>query len=411
MQVVHERCAGLDVHKKTVVACVLITQPDGTVQREVRTFSTMTADLLTLSDWLETWRVSVVALESTGVFWKPVFNLLEDGRTIVLVNPQHMRAVPGHKTDVKDSEWLADLLRHGLVRPSFIPPAPIRELRELTRYRKSLVEERAREVSRVQKVLESANLKLASVATDVLGKSGRAMLDALISGEQNPVTLAELARGRLRTKRPELQLALDGRLLGQHRTLLKHLLAHIDFLEQSIADLVAEIERYLAPFGQAVALAQTLPGIAETAATAILAELGTDMSRFASAKHLASWAGVCPGNKQSGGKRLGSKTTRGNPYLRAVLGEVAWAISHTKDNDLSAQFHRIARRRGKQKAVVAISHSVLVILSHMLRDGKPYSDLGPDYFERLEATQIERYHVRRLEQLGYAVTLTPAPAA
>lgn len=411
MQVVHERCAGLDVHKKTVVACVLITHPDGTLQREVRTFSTMTADLLTLGDWLETLRVRVVALESTGVYWKPVFNLLEDGRTIVLVNPQHIKAVPGRKTDVKDAEWLADLLRHGLLTPSFIPPAPIRELRELTRYRKTLVEARAREVSRVQKVLESANIKLASVATDVLGKSGRAMLEALIAGEQDPAVLAEMARGRMRSKRPELQRALDGRLLGQHRILLQHLLAHIDFLEQSLAELEAEIERCLAPFGQAVALAQTLPGIAETAATAIIAELGTDMTRFASDKHLASWAGVCPGNKQSGGKRLSGKTTKGNPYLRAVLGEVAWAISHTKDNYLSAQFHRIARRRGKQKAVVAVSHSVLVILYHMLREGRPYTDLGPDYFEQLEATRIEHYHVRRLEQLGYTVTLTPAPAA
>lgn len=411
MQVVHERCAGLDVHKKTVVACVLITHPDGTLQREVRTFSTMTADLLTLGDWLETLRVRVVALESTGVYWKPVFNLLEDGRTIVLVNPQHIKAVPGRKTDVKDAEWLADLLRHGLLTPSFIPPAPVRELRELTRYRKTLVEARAREVSRVQKVLESANIKLASVATDVLGKSGRAMLEALIAGEQDPAVLAEMARGRMRSKRPELQRALDGRLLGQHRILLQHLLAHIDFLEQSLAELEAEIERCLAPFGQAVALAQTLPGIAETAATAIIAELGTDMTRFASDKHLASWAGVCPGNKQSGGKRLSGKTTKGNPYLRAVLGEVAWAISHTKDNYLSAQFHRIARRRGKQKAVVAVSHSVLVILYHMLREGRPYTDLGPDYFEQLEATRIEHYHVRRLEQLGYTVTLTPAPAA
>jgi transposase len=411
MQVVHERCAGLDVHKKTVVACVLITHPDGTLQREVRTFSTMTADLLLLSDWLETLRVQIVALESTGVFWQPVFNLLEDGRTMVLVNPQHIKAVPGRKTDVKDSEWLADLLRHGLLTPSFIPPAPIRELRELTRYRKHLVEARAREVNRVQKVLEGANIKLSSVATDVLGKSGRAMLEALIAGEQDPARLSELARGRMRSKRPELQRALDGRLLGQHRILLQHLLAHIDFLDQSIAELEAEIERCLAPFGQAVALAQTLPGIAETAATAIIAELGTDMSRFASDKHVSSWAGVCPGNKQSGGKRLSGKTTHGNPYLRAVLGEVAWAISHTKDNYLSAQFHRIARRRGKQKAVVAVSHSVLVILYHMLREGKPYSDLGSDYFEKLEATQIERYHVRRLEQLGYTVTLKPAPAA
>jgi transposase len=411
MQVVHERCVGLDVHKKTVVACVLLTQSDGTVHREVRTFSTMTADLLRLSDWLETLEVQVVALESTGVYWQPVFNLLEDGRTIILVNPQHIKAVPGRKTDVKDSEWLADLLRHGLLTPSFIPPAPIRELRELTRYRKHLAEARAREVNRVQQVLESANIKLASVATDVLGKSGRAMLGALIAGEQDPAILAELARGRMRSKRPELQLALDGRLVGRHRTLLQHLLAHIDFLDQSIAELEAEIEQCLAPFEPAVALAQTLPGIAETAATAIIAELGTDMTRFASDKHLASWAGVCPGNKQSGGKRLSGKTTHGNPYLRAVLGEVAWAISHTKDNYLSAQFHRIARRRGKQKAVVAVSHSVLVILYHMLREGRPYRDLGPDYFEKLEATQIERYHVRRLEQLGYTVTLIPAPAA
>jgi transposase len=411
MQVVYERCAGLDVHKKTVVACVLITHPDGNVQREIRTFSTMTVDLLLLSDWLEGLRVRVVALESTGVFWRPVFNLLEDGRTIVLVNPQHIKAVPGRKTDVKDAEWLADLLRHGLLKASFILPAPLRELRELTRYRKTLVEARAREVSRVQKVLEGANLKLASVATDVLGKSGRAMLEALISGEQDPARLSELARGRLRSKRSELQRALDGRLLAQHRILLQHLLAHIDFLEQSLAELEAAIARCLAPFGRAVALAQTLPGIAETAATAIIAEVGTDMSRFASDKHLASWAGVCPGNKQSGGKRLSGKTTHGNPYLRAVLGEVAWAISHTKDNYLSAQFHRIARRRGKQKAVVAVSHSVLIILYHMLREDKPYSDLGPDYFERLEATRIERYHVRQLEQLGYTVTLTPAPAA
>ncbi len=233
---------------------------------------------LPLSDWLESLQVRVVALESTGVFWKPVFNLLEDGRTIILVNPQHIKAVPGRKTDVKDREWLADLLRHGLLTPSFIPPAPIRELRELTRYRKTLVAARAQEVSRVQKVLESANIKLASVATDVLGKSGRAMLEALIAGEQDPAVLAELARGRLRAKRPELQLALDGRLVGQHRTLLKHLLAHIDFLEAALAELEAELDRWLAPFVEAVALAQTIPGIAETAATAIIAELGTAMS-------------------------------------------------------------------------------------------------------------------------------------
>jgi len=411
MQVVHERCVGLDVHKRTVVACVLLTQPDGSVQREVRTFSTMTVELIALGDWLEALQVTVVALESTGVYWQPVFNLLEDGRTVVLVNPQHIKAVPGRKTDVRDSEWLADLLRHGLLQASFIPPAPIRELRELTRYRKTLVQQRAHEVNRVHKVLESANLKLASVATDVLGRSGRLMLEALLGGEQDPAVLAELARGRLRTKLPQLRQALEGRLLAHHRVLLQQLLAHIDFLEQSLAIVQAEIERCLAPLGQAVALAQTLPGIAETAATAIIAEVGTDMSRFASDKHLASWAGVCPGNKQSGGKRLSGATTHGNPYLRAVLGEVAWAISHTKDNYLSAQFHRIARRRGKQKAVMAVAHSVLVILYHMLKDNRPYSDLGADYFDQLDRTRIERHHVRRLEELGYTVTLTPAPAA
>ena len=312
---------------------------------------------------------------------------------------------------MKDAEWLADLLRHGLLQASFIPPQPIRELRELTRYRKTLVQQRAHEANRLHKVLESANLKLASVATDVLGRSGRLMLDALLGGEQDPAVLAELARGRLRTKLPELRQALEGRLLAHHRVLLQQLLAHIDFLEESLAIVQAEIERCLAPFGQAVALAQTLPGIAETAATTIIAEVGTDMSRFASDKHLASWAGVCPGNKQSGGKRLSGATTHGNPYLRAVLGEVAWAISHTKDNYLSAQFHRIARRRGKQKAVMAVAHSVLVILYHMLKDNRPYSDLGADYFDQLDKTRIERHHVRRLEQLGYTVTLTPAPAA
>jgi transposase len=237
------------------------------------------------------------------------------------------------------------------------------------------------------------------------------MLEALIAGEQDPVVLAELARGRLRAKRQALQLALDGRLVAQHRTVLRHLLAHIDFLEQAIAELEAELARCLAPFEQAVALAQTLPGVAETAAAAIIAEVGIDMSRFPSARHLASWAGVCPGNKQSGGKRLSGATTKGNPYLRSVLAEVAWAISRTKDNYLAAQFHRIARRRGQQKAVMAVAHSVLIILYHMLRDGRPYTDLGAEYFERLEASRLERYHVRRLERLGYTVTLTPVPAA
>ena len=411
MQVVYERCCGLDVHKRTVVACVLVTHPDGTVQRDVRTFGPMTADVLALSDWLTARGISVLAMESTGVYWRPVYNLLEEGRQILLVNPQHLKTVPGRKTDVKDAEWLADLLRHGLLQASFIPPQPVRDLREVTRYRTTLVQERAQEVNRVQKVLESANVKLAAVATDVLGVSGRAMLEALLGGEQDPVALAELARGRLRAKLPELRLALEGRVRPVHRVQLRVLLAHIEFLEGALAELHGEIERLLGPFEEALALAQTLPGVGETAAVALIAELGTDMGRFPTHRHLASWAGVCPGNKQSGGTRLSGATTQGNSWLRAILGEVAWAIAHTSGNSLSAQFHRLARRRGKQKAVVAVSHSVLVILYHMLRDHQPYTDLGADYFDRLDIERLQRHHVRRLEQLGYTVTLTPAPAA
>jgi transposase len=411
MQVIYARCAGLDVHKKTIVVCILLTQATGAVQKIIRTFSTMTADLLALDEWLSSLQVEHLALESTGVYWHPVYNLLEEGRTIILVNPQHMRAVPGRKTDVKDAEWLADLLRHGLLKASFIPPQPIRTLRELTRYRKTLTQERTQEVNRLQKVLEGANIKLAAVATDVLGKSGRAMLDAIVAGSQDADLLAELARGRLRAKLPDLRLALEGHVQPHHRFLLTRILAHIDFLEESLQQIQKEIEQQLSPFEEAMTLAQSIVGIQETAAAAILAEIGTDMSRFPSAKHLASWAGVCPGNKQSGGKILSSAIRPGNPHLKAVLAEVVWAISHTKDNYLSAQYHRLARRRGKKKAVVAVSHSVLVILYHVLRDKKPYSDLGADYFDKLDTKRIERHHIRRLEQLGYTVTLAPKEAA
>ena len=411
MEVVYPRCAGLDVHKKIVVVCILITHADGSVQKEIRTFQTMTADLLALDEWLRGLEVWHVAIESTGVYWHPVYNLLEEGRTIILVNPQHMRAVPGRKTDVKDAQWLADLLRHGLLKASFIPPQPIRELRELTRYRKTLVQERAQEVNRLQKVLEGTNIKLAAVATDVLGRSGRLMIEALIGGEQDAEALADLARGRLRTKLPDLRKALDGRIRPHQRFLLERILAHIDFLEASIEQVQKEMEQQLLPFEEAMALLTSIVGIQETAAAAILAEIGTDMSRFPSAKHLASWAGLCPGNKQSGGKTLSGKTTNGNPYLRGVLAEVVWAISHTKANYLSAHYHRLARRRGKQKAVVAVAHSVLVILYHVLRDKQPYTDLGADYFDKLDIKKVERHHIRRLEQLGYTVSLTPKEAA
>jgi transposase len=408
MQVLHERCCGLDVHKKTVVACILITHPDGQMERRVRTFGTMTADLLALSDWLNTFAVTHLAMESTGVYWKPVFNILEDDqRTIVLTNPQHMRAVPGRKTDVKDSEWLADLLRHGLLRASFIPPAPIRELRELTRYRKTLVQERAQETLRLQKVLEAANIKLSAVASDVLGASGRDMLHAILNGEDDPVVLAELARGKLRAKLPELHRALDGRVTPAQRVLLRQLLAHIAFLDESLASLHDAIEQDLLPYANAIELLQTIPGVSARAAATIIAEIGVDMSRFPSAKHLASWAGVCPGNRQSGGKRLSGTPTKGNMWLRAVLGEVAWAAARTRDTYLSAQFQRLARRRGRKKAVVAVGHSILVMIYYLLRTGRPYAERGAGYFDQLDTERVTRHHVARLSQLGYQVVLTP----
>jgi transposase len=390
---------------------ILILLASGEVQKHIRTFSTMTADLLALADWLNAFQVTHVAMESTGVFWKPVFNLLEEDFTVILVNAQHMKAVPGRKTDIKDSEWLADLLRHGLLKASFIPPAPIRVLRELARYRSSLVAQRAQEVNRLQKALEGANIKLAAVATDVLGKSGRDMIQAMIDGTTDASVLADLARGLLRKKLPELQEALFGRVQPHHRVLLRHILAHIDFLDTQLSQLVEEIEAQLVPFQEEQALLESIPGIQPTTAAVIIAEIGVDMSVFPTAKHLASWAGLCPGNRQSGGKRLSGAITGGNPYLRSILTQAAWAISHTKDNYLSAQYHRLARRIGRKKAIVALAHSVVVIIYHVLRTKQPYTDLGADYFDQLNTERLQQHHIRRLEQLGFSVTLTPKEVA
>jgi transposase len=328
----------------------------------------------------------------------------------VLVNPQHLKTVPGRKTDVKDSEWLADLLRHGLLKPSFIPPAPVRELRELTRYRKTLVQARTDEINRLQKVLEGANLKLAVVVSDVLGVSARAMLAGLLGGEQDPETLAELARGRLRTKLPALRRALEGRVKPHHLVLIGQTLAHIDFLEDSIGQVQHAIEQRLGSFTEAVELLQTIPGVGEVVATALVAEIGTDVSRFPSAKHLASWVGVCPGNKESAGKRLSGRTTKGNVWVRGMLAEAVWSIAQHRGSYLHAQYHRLARRRGKLKAAMAVAHSVLVIAYCLLRDHQPYTDLGADYLEQRDAARVERHHVQRLQQLGYTVTLTPLAA-
>ena len=410
MQLLYARCAGLDVHKKTIVACVMITLLTGQVHKEVRTFATTTAGLLALADWLSSHEVTHVAIESTGVYWRPVFNILEASCTVILVNAQHIKAVPGRKTDVRDSEWLAELLRHGLLRASFIPPQPIRDLRDLVRYRKTLVYERSQEVNRLHKLLETANVKLTSVVSDVMGKSGRAMLDALLEGVSDPEALAELARGSLRGKLPQLREALEGRVDAHHRVLLHHLLEHIAFLEQSLHELTGEIEQRLSSYEKAIERIVQIPGLQRLTVSTILAEIGDDMSRFPSARHISSWAGVAPGNKQTGGKRMQAPTTKGNTHLRAALAEAVWALSHTKNNYLSAQYHRLARRIGKKKAIVAVSHSLLVIIYHLLRDQTDYRDLGSTYFETLDKERLRTSAVRRLESLGYSVTLEEVSA-
>lgn len=408
MEVVTSRCAGLDVHKKTVVACVLVSEGTGRVRRQVKTFGTMTRDLEALSAWLAAEQVAQVALERTGVSWWPVYNILEAaGHRLLLVNPQHIKQVPGRKTDVKDSEWLADLLRHGLLRASFIPPEAIRALRDLTRYRASQVRLRSAEAQRLHKVLEGANLKLAAVATDILGVSGRAMLAAVAAGEEDPETLADLAKGALRQKLEALRQALDGRVKDHHRLLVRTILDHVLFLERAIAQLDEEVGRALVPFAQAVTLLESLPGVGRTGAAAILAEVGADMSRFPSAAHLASWAGVCPGHQQSGGKRLSSRITKGNVWLRGILGEVAWAAIRTKGTACGARYRRIARRQGKQKALVAVMHQILTVIYHVLRDQTPYHELGPHYYQAHDPQRQQQRHRRALEHLGFTVTLAP----
>jgi transposase len=408
MEVVHERCCGLDVHKRTVVACLLTLGERGQPAREVRTFGTMAADLMQLREWLVAAGCTHAAMESTGVYWKPVYNALEGVVELLVVNAQHVKMVPGRKTDVSDAEWLADLLRHGLLRGSFVPPAPQRELRELTRYRAVLVRERATEVNRLQKTLEGANLKLGSVATDILGASGRAILEAVVAGESEAVVLAGLARGRLREKRTELGRALAGQVKPHHRLLIAEHLEHIGYLNEAIARVSKEIEERLRPFEDSLARLQTVPGVGLRTAEVLMAEVGTDMSRFPSYRHLASWAGLCPGSNESAGKRKSGKTRKGSPWLRSALVEAAWAASHSKRTYLSAQYHRLAARRGGKRAVVAVAHTLLVIVYHLLNRGEAYTELGGNYFDERDRWHVERRLVRRLEALGYAVSLQPA---
>jgi transposase len=412
MRVVYERCCGLDVHKTSVVACVLAVGLGGEPQKEVRTFGTMTADILALADWLLGWGCTHVAMESTGVYWKPLWNLLESSFTLLLVNARHIKAVPGRKTDVRDSEWIADLLQHGLLQPSFVPDRPQRELRELTRYRTSLIRERAAEVNRLQKSLEGANIKLAAVATDIAGKSGRQIVAALAGGTTDPAALADLAQGRMREKLPALERALAGRVGPHQRFLLAEQLAHVEYLDASIDRVSGEIQERLRPDEDAIARLVTIPGVGRRTAEVLIAEIGTDMRQFPTARHLASWAGLCPGNNESAGKRKSGRTRKGNPWLRTALVEVAQAAGRARQTYLGAHYRRLASRRGKKKACVAVGHTILGIAYHVLARGTTYEDLGPQYFDRRDRTAVERRLVDRLESLGYKVTLEPVtPAA
>jgi len=404
-----ERCCGLDVHKETVAACVRIGGgPGRRGEQHVQTFGTTAGDLVVLRDWLTAHQVTHVAMESTGVYWKPVYYALEGDFTCLLVNAAHIKQVPGRKTDVKDCVWIAQLLEHGLLRGSFVPPAPIRELRDLTRYRKALIQDRTRVVNRLHKTLEDSGIKLASVASDVLGISGRAMLEALVQGTTDPAILADLARGRLRGKLPALRQALAGRFRGHHAFLIGQLLAHLDYLDEAVGILSGQVETMIAPFAEALARLDSIPGINRRTAEVIIAEIGVDMTAFPSAGHLASWAALCPGNDESAGKHKSGKTRKGNRWLRTALIEAAAGASRAKNSALQARFRRVLRHRGPKKAVVAVAHALLRVVYHVLADGNVYRELGGDYYDRQHSQRVTRRAVRLLERQGYRVMLERA---
>jgi transposase len=411
MDLLYRCCAGLDVHKETVVACVRRLDERGRAGEEVRTFGTMTCDLLALGDWLAECGATHAAMESTGVYWKPVWHLLEGRVELMLVNAQHVKQVPGRKTDVKDCAWIAQLLQHGLLKASLVPPQPQQELRELTRQRSQLVGEQARVAQRIQKVLEDANVKLASVATDVLGVSGRSMLRELIAGQTDAAKLADLARRKMRSKIPALQKALAGRVTEHHRFLLKLHLEHYEQLEGLVGRLSERIAEQLLPFAETLELLVTIPGVQQRTAEVLLAEIGTDVTPFRTAEHLASWAGLCPGNNESAGKRRTGKMRKGSPWLRAALVQAAWAASRTKDTYLASHFRRLSARRGRKRAAAALAHTLLVVVYHVLSRRQPYRDLGADYLDRLEPDRLAQRLVKRLERLGLKVTVEPVVAA
>ncbi len=407
MEVVNERCCGLDIHKKNVVACLIVSGAETSPVKEVRSFGTMTQDILAMADWLESAGCTVVAMESTGVYWKPVYNLLEEHFELMLVNAQHIKAVPGRKTDVKDAEWIADLLRHGLLKASFVPNRQQRELRELIRFRRSLVEERASVLNRLQKVLEGANIKLASVVSSVDGRSARAMLEELVSGSTDTAAMADLAKGRLKEKIPELQKALEGKFGPHQRFVVSELLAHLDYLEAAIERASAEVRERTRPFEEAVEQLDTIPGVGRETAETIVAEVGTDMSRFPSERHLAAWAGLAPSNNESAGKKKSSRARKGNRSLKTALVQAAQAAGRSKDNYLSARYHRLAARRGNNRASLAVAHTILTIAYHLLNRHEEYRDLGPHYLDQRNKESSRRYLVRRLQDLGYKVSVEP----
>ena len=408
MEILYPRCAGLDVHKESVMACVLTPGPEAEPNKEIQEFGTTTGELRRLGDWLRANGVTHAAMESTGVYWKPVFNILESACELILVNARHIKQVPGRKTDKADCAWIASLLRHGLLEASFVPEPEVRQLRDLCRMRTTLVRECVQVGNRLRKVLEDANIKLDSVASDALGVSGRDMIMALVQGRNDPAELAELARGRLRAKLPELEQALEGQVTAHHRFLLRELMRQLAFLEGQVARFEQEIQRHMSPFEWAAGLLMTMPGVDRTAACALLAEIGADMRHFASSRHLASWAGLCPGNDESAGKRRSAKSHRGNRWIKGVMTEIAWAATRKKNSYSAAQYRKLAGHRGKKRALVAVANSLLQAVWHMLAHRQSYTDLGPDYYERLNRKALERSLIRRLEKLGHKVILEPA---
>lgn len=407
MDVIYPRCAGLDVHKQTVVACARVAG-NGPLLQEVRTFATTTSGLLELADWLESLGVEHVAMEATGVYWKPVWHVLDGHFELVLANAAHVKNVPGRKTDVNDATWLADLLAHGLIRASFVPPVAVQELRTLTRTRKQFVRERSAHVQRIEKVLEDANLKLGVVLSDILGKSGRAVLQALIDGQTDPQRLASCVSGRVKASRADVLEALRGHISAHHRFMLQLHLGHIDALDKAIAELEKEVGLGLQPFRQAAKLLSTMPGLSDVSAHVIVAEIGIDMSRFPTPGHLLSWACLCPRNDESAGKRRSTRVRKGGKWLKTTLVQAAWAAIKVKGGYLQAQFHRLRARRGAKKAIMGVAASMLTAAWHMLRNQTEWHDLGAAHFDRADATKTANRLIRRLQQIGFAVQVTPA---